>query len=154
LALVIVDKVDPTAMMLIEIAVASAPLAQLDRASVYGTEGCWFEPSGVYRKRGLAPSTVPVPFLSSIGNHSGKAELGQEMTTERPVVEILDPAVVEIMRQKSPAERLAQVFRIWETVRLVTRSSIRQQHPEWNDDQVLRETANRLSHGATERVPR
>jgi hypothetical protein len=25
-----------------------APLAQLDRASVYGTEGCWFEPSGVY----------------------------------------------------------------------------------------------------------
>ena len=27
---------------------ARAPLAQLDRASVYGTEGCWFEPSGVY----------------------------------------------------------------------------------------------------------
>jgi hypothetical protein len=25
-----------------------APLAQLDRASVYGTEGYWFEPSGVY----------------------------------------------------------------------------------------------------------
>jgi hypothetical protein len=24
-----------------------APLAQLDRASVYGTEGYWFEPSGV-----------------------------------------------------------------------------------------------------------
>ena len=76
------------------------------------------------------------------------------MTTERPVVELLDPVVVEILRQKTPAERLAQAFRIWETARLVTRSSIRQQHPEWNDDQVLRETANRLSHGATERVPR
>ena len=25
-----------------------APLAQLDRASVYGTEGFWFEPRGVY----------------------------------------------------------------------------------------------------------
>jgi hypothetical protein len=25
-----------------------APLAQLDRASVYGTEGCRFEPCGVY----------------------------------------------------------------------------------------------------------
>jgi hypothetical protein len=25
-----------------------APLAQLDRASVYGTEGYWFESSGVY----------------------------------------------------------------------------------------------------------
>jgi hypothetical protein len=28
--------------------VTHAPLAQLDRASVYGTEGYWFEPSGVY----------------------------------------------------------------------------------------------------------
>jgi hypothetical protein len=27
---------------------AHAPLAQLDRASVYGTEGCRFEPCGVY----------------------------------------------------------------------------------------------------------
>ena len=26
----------------------NAPLAQLDRASVYGTEGYWFESSGVY----------------------------------------------------------------------------------------------------------
>ena len=75
------------------------------------------------------------------------------MTTERPVAELLDPVVVEILRQKTPAERLAQAFRIWETARLMTRSIIRQQHPEWTDDQVLRETANRLSHGATERVP-
>src|SRR6185503_11176720 len=30
---------------------ARAPLAQLDRASVYGTEGYWFEPSGVYSIR-------------------------------------------------------------------------------------------------------
>ena len=30
---------------------SGAPLAQLDRASVYGTEGCWFEPSGVYFNR-------------------------------------------------------------------------------------------------------
>jgi hypothetical protein len=30
------------------VVVKSAPLAQLDRASVYGTEGYWFEPSGVY----------------------------------------------------------------------------------------------------------
>ena len=28
--------------------VGDAPLAQLDRASVYGTEGWWFEPTGVY----------------------------------------------------------------------------------------------------------
>ena len=33
---------------LIDVSMHFAPLAQLDRASVYGTEGCWFEPSGVY----------------------------------------------------------------------------------------------------------
>jgi hypothetical protein len=30
-----------------------APVAQLDRASVYGTEGCWFESSRVYILQGL-----------------------------------------------------------------------------------------------------
>lgn len=28
--------------------VIKAPVAQLDRASVYGTEGCWFESSQAY----------------------------------------------------------------------------------------------------------
>ena len=69
-----------------------------------------------------------------------------------PVVELLDPVVVEILRKKTPAERLAQAFRIWETARLVIRSSIQQQHPDWSEEQVRRETANRLSHGATERA--
>lgn len=31
----------------IPMALTAAPIAQLDRASVYGTEGCWFESSAV-----------------------------------------------------------------------------------------------------------
>src|SRR5205814_6420745 len=31
-----------------------APVAQLDRASVYGTEGCWFESSQAYSPQPLA----------------------------------------------------------------------------------------------------
>ena len=34
------------------VAVVQAPVAQLDRASVYGTEGCRFEPCRVYAKHG------------------------------------------------------------------------------------------------------
>ncbi len=71
----------------------------------------------------------------------------------RPVVEILDPMIVEILRRKTPAERLNQVFRLWETARSITIGAVRHQHPEWSEVQVLRETARRLSHGATERVP-
>ena len=77
---------------------------------------------------------------------------GVKMTARTPVVEILDPVVVEILRSKTPAERLAQAFRMWETARLMTRSSVRQQYPNWSDEQVLKESAKRLSHGMTERV--
>ena len=76
------------------------------------------------------------------------------MTFRQPVVELIDPMVVEILRRKTPAQRLAQAFAMWDTACVVIRGSIRQQHPEWNDEQVLREAARRLSHGATERVPR
>ena len=77
---------------------------------------------------------------------------GIKMTVRKAVVEILDPVVVEILRQKTPAERLTQAFRMWETARLMTRSSVRQQYPDWNDEQVFKEAAKRLSHGMTERV--
>lgn len=75
-------------------------------------------------------------------------------STRQPVIEILEPEMVEILRQKTPAERLTQAFRMWETAREMIRGTIRQQHPDWSEEQVLREAANRLSHGATERVPR
>lgn len=77
------------------------------------------------------------------------------MTSARqPVIEILEPEMVEIIRQKTPAERLAQAFRMWETAREMIRGTIRKQHPDWSEEQVRREAANRLSHGTTERVPR
>ncbi len=76
------------------------------------------------------------------------------MTGKKPVVEIIDPLIVEILRQKTPAEHLRQAFRLWETARLIVRAAVRQQHPDWSEEQVLRESASRLSHGATERVRR
>jgi hypothetical protein len=33
----------------------------------------------------------------------------------------------------------------------MTRSSVQQQHPDWNNEQVFKEAAKRLSHGMTER---
>ncbi|ADG67049.1 hypothetical protein Plim_1214 [Planctopirus limnophila DSM 3776] len=72
----------------------------------------------------------------------------------QPVIEILEPEMVEILRQKTSAERLAQALRMWETAREMIRGTIRQQHPDWSEEQVLREAANRLSHGATGHVPR
>jgi hypothetical protein len=71
-----------------------------------------------------------------------------------PLVEIIDPSIVQVLRAKTPAECLSQAFRIWESARAITRGSVQQQHPDWDEAQILRETARRLSHGATEDVRR
>ncbi len=71
-----------------------------------------------------------------------------------PTVEILDLQMVEVLRNLTPEQRLKTAFAMWESARHLIRGTIRQQHPDWTEEQVLRETASRLSHGATERVPR
>jgi hypothetical protein len=77
-----------------------------------------------------------------------------ETPARRPVIELLDPMIVEILRSQTPQQRLAQAFRMWETARIITISGIRSQHPDWSEEQALRECANRLSHGETERARR
>ena len=62
--------------------------------------------------------------------------------------------IVEILRRKTPQERLQQAFDMWESARVIVHGAIAQEHPEWTEQQVLREVANRISHGATERIPR
>ncbi len=71
-----------------------------------------------------------------------------------PVVEVIDPEVVRVLREKTASERLDQALRIWESARAIVQGGVRQQHPDWDEDRILRETACRLSQGATERVPR
>lgn len=54
----------------------------------------------------------------------------------------------------TPAERLQQAFGMWDVAKNMIRGVLRQEHPDWTEEQILREAARRLSHGATERVPR
>jgi len=76
------------------------------------------------------------------------------MKPRRPVVELLDPLVADILRKKTPVERLQLAADMWNFAVTLIRGTLRQQHPDWTDDEVQRETANRLSHGATERARR
>lgn len=76
------------------------------------------------------------------------------MSERRPVVELLDPLVVECLKRMTPAQRLAQVSRLWRSARIIIRGSVRQQHPDWSEAHVDQEVAWRMSRGATERVPR
>ncbi|MEE8452280.1 MAG: hypothetical protein V3R99_10210 [Thermoguttaceae bacterium] len=66
------------------------------------------------------------------------------MSTRRPVVEMMDPMMVEIMRGKTPAERLAIAFRMWESARAMVLANVRNQNPNWSEGEIEREVAARM----------
>lgn len=62
-------------------------------------------------------------------------------------VEIMEDAMADILRQKTPLDRLRIAGRMWLSARVVLRGSIRTFHPDWTEEQVHREMVRRLSHG-------
>ncbi len=65
-----------------------------------------------------------------------------------PGIEMVDDAMVAILRQKTEAERLAIGFGMWRSARRLIEANARADHPEWSDDEVRRQVARRMSHGA------
>jgi len=53
-----------------------------------------------------------------------------------------------ILREKTPAERLAIAWGMWRFAQdLITRAA-RAEHPEWPEEELQRHVASRMSHGA------
>lgn len=63
-------------------------------------------------------------------------------------IEVLDDAMAEVLRRKTPAERLAIGFGLWRSARKMLRGQLASLHPEWDAQRLEREVARRLSHGA------
>jgi len=63
-------------------------------------------------------------------------------------IEVLDERMAEILRRKTPAERLAIGFGLWRSAHTLLRGQLASLHPEWDAAQLDREVARRLSHGA------
>ena len=62
-------------------------------------------------------------------------------------IEVIDDAVAEILRQKTPAEKLAMIFAANRTMRLRIEGALRTWHPDWTDEQVRREVVRRMTRG-------
>ncbi|MSQ97096.1 MAG: hypothetical protein EXR98_21435 [Gemmataceae bacterium] len=62
-------------------------------------------------------------------------------------IEVVDEAVAAILRQKTPAERIAIACDAHRTARAMLAAQIRSQHADWTDDEVQREVARRLTRG-------
>lgn len=61
-------------------------------------------------------------------------------------IEVMDKDMVEILRAKTPAERLAIADGMWVSARRMLIATLQAEHPEWSNKQVEQETARRLSH--------
>ena len=72
------------------------------------------------------------------------------MTSRQPVVEMMDPMMVEIMRNKTPAERLAIACGMWESARAIIGGTVRQEHPDWSQETVNQEIVRRISRGVVD----
>jgi hypothetical protein len=63
-------------------------------------------------------------------------------------IEVVDDEMARILRGKTGAERLAIASGMYESARRMLLSHLAAEHPDWSEEQVTREAARRLSHGA------
>ena len=66
-----------------------------------------------------------------------------------PHIEVLDPQIIEIFRQKTPVEKVAMISDAHRTARLLTRAGIRYLHPNWSEDQIHAELVRRMTGGTS-----
>jgi hypothetical protein len=62
-------------------------------------------------------------------------------------IEVVDDAVAEVLRRKTPAERVAMIGGMNRLARQLLAAQVRWRHPEWSQDQVAAGVARRLARG-------
>ena len=62
-------------------------------------------------------------------------------------IEVVDDIMAEILRKKTPAERIHIGFSLWTSARKMLTAHLKSTHPDWDEKQISQEVAKRLSHG-------
>lgn len=62
-------------------------------------------------------------------------------------IEVVDDALAEVLRRKTPAERVAMVSSANRTMRLLIEGHLRTRYPDWDDARIAREVARRMTRG-------
>ena len=63
-------------------------------------------------------------------------------------IEAMEPEMVRVMRDKTPAQRLQVAYGLWESSRSMLLSHLSHSHRDWTPERVRLEVARRMSHGA------
>jgi hypothetical protein len=59
-----------------------------------------------------------------------------------------DDPLIAILREKTPAERLAIANGMWLHARRLIENVLRAEHPDWSLELINHETSRRISHGS------
>jgi hypothetical protein len=70
------------------------------------------------------------------------------MKIEESNIEIISDEVANVLKKKSPRERIEIAFDICRTVLILLENHIRYLHPEWTDQQIHKEIARRITCGS------
>ncbi len=60
-------------------------------------------------------------------------------------IEVVDDRVADILRRKTPAQRLAIAFALWTSTWDMLISHLKSTHPDWSIEMVQKEVARRMS---------
>lgn len=63
-------------------------------------------------------------------------------------IEVVDDQMAAVLRTKTGAERLEIASRLYSSARRMLLFHLRTEHPDWTEEQLTREAAHRMSHGA------
>ncbi|MFH1829989.1 MAG: hypothetical protein ABH871_04350 [Pseudomonadota bacterium] len=69
------------------------------------------------------------------------------MQIDNKQIEVVDDAMAMILKAKTPLERLNIANGILRSARTLMAASLRVQHPEWDNDEIVREVSKRFLNG-------
>lgn len=72
----------------------------------------------------------------------------QKIRLDDGQIEVVDDRVAEILKKKTPTERLKFAFDMWHSARIQLFYCVKSLHPIWDEKKIEKEVARRLSHGA------
>jgi hypothetical protein len=64
-------------------------------------------------------------------------------------IEVIDEDLADVLRSKTPREKVQMIDAANRTARLLAAAGIRFQHPNWNEEQVRAEVIRRVCGGTS-----
>ena len=69
------------------------------------------------------------------------------MSQQIPKFDVIDDAMVAVLREKTACERLQIGFEMWHSAQRMIRAVVAAEHPEWSQEEIEQQVAKRMSHG-------